>query len=55
MLPSSNNKFAAEKSFRADARECLKRSRDRDIEIAVQTARIARKHHRLVVQGRLRV
>ena len=42
VLRSSNNKFAAEKSFRADARECLKRSRDRDIEIAVQTARIAR-------------
>lgn len=41
-LRSSNNNFAAEKSFRADARECLKRSRDRDIEVAVQTARIAR-------------
>jgi hypothetical protein len=39
---SSINNFAAEKSFRADARECLKRSRDRDIEVAVQTARIAR-------------
>ena len=55
-LRSSNNNFAAEKSFRADARECLKRSRDRDIEVAVQTARIARsEYYRLVVQGRCRV
>jgi len=39
---TSRNSFTAEKSFRADARECLKRSRDRDIEVAVQNAKIAR-------------